>query len=156
MKDKLLEFLRQHQVLTVAVTEETGKPYAAALFYAVDDDLNLYVVSDTKTRHGTAMLADGRVAGTVHRDRQQWQQATGVQFVGHCRRLEGAERIRGWAVFMSRFGFLQEVTLAGVGQLAAALGRIDLWRIEPTWMRLIDNRVRFAHKEEWTRPDAPC
>jgi uncharacterized protein YhbP (UPF0306 family) len=26
-----------------------------------------------------------------------------------------------------------------------------LWRIEPAWMRLIDNRRGFGHKEEWTR-----
>jgi len=26
-----------------------------------------------------------------------------------------------------------------------------LWRIEPAWMRLIDNRCGFGYKEEWTR-----
>ena len=151
IKDKLLLWLREHQVLTAAVTGTDGRPYAAALFYAVDDDLSFYVVSDLKTRHGAAMLATGYVAGTIQRDRQQWADSTGVQFTGVCRRLDGIERARGWAVFMMRFGFLKAVKLAGIGELAAVLAKIDLWRIEPAWMRLIDNSVRFAHKEEWTR-----
>ena len=151
-RDKILEYVRQHQVLTVAVSETDGQPYAAALFYAVDDDLNFYVVSDPKTRHGAAMLADGRVAGTIHRDRQQWQAAQGVQFVGRCHRLSGTERVRGWAVFMTRFAFLQDVKLKGIGSLGAALAKIDLWRIVPAWIRLIDNGISFAHKEEWVRP----
>jgi hypothetical protein len=54
-------------------------------------------------------------------------------------------------VFIKRFGFLQTVKLAGIGDLAAALAKIDLWQIQPAWMRLIDNSVHFAHKEEWTR-----
>ena len=57
---------------------------------------------------------------------------------------------------MKRFAFLQEVNLAGIGSLASALAKVDLWRVEPEWMRLIDNSVRFAHKEEWTRPSATC
>jgi hypothetical protein len=154
MRDRLVAFLRDHQVLTLAVAGNDGAPYAAALFYAVDDELNFYVVSDPGTVHGRAMLNDGRVAGTVQRDRQSWQEAAGVQFTGRCRRLTGAERVRGWAVFMGRFGFLREVKLAGIGELAAALAKIDLWRIEPSWIRLIENKRGFGHKEEWTRQRA--
>lgn len=156
LASRLLQFLRAHQVLTLATADPDGQPYTAALFYAVDDDLNFYIVSDPKTRHGAAMLRDGRVAGTIQRDRQQWQDATGAQFTGRCVRLTGAARAAGWAVFMKRFAFLQEVNLAGIGSLASALAKVDLWRVEPEWMRLIDNGVRFAHKEEWTRPSATC
>jgi len=148
---KLLQFLRKHQVLTVAVTETDGHPYAAALFYAVDDDLSFYVVSDSTTRHGTAMLAVGVVAGTIQRDRQEWNELRGAQFIGKCARLEGVEYAKGWAVFLKRFVFLQAVKRDGVGALASALAKMDLWRIEPSWIRLLDNRVGFAHKEEWRR-----
>jgi len=40
-------------------------PYAAALFYAIDDELSFYVVTDPATRHGQAMLANPSVAGTI-------------------------------------------------------------------------------------------
>jgi len=98
-------------VLTLAV----DGPYAAALFYAADDELNLYVVTDPTTRHGTAMA--GRVAGTIQRDRQRWQEIRGVQFTGQCSQLTGAERAPGWTIFLKRFA------LAGVAELAPAFAK---------------------------------
>jgi len=34
------------------------------------------------------------------------------------------------------------------------LANTAMWRIDTTWIRLIDNRIGFGHKEEWTRPTA--
>jgi len=141
LKQQLLEFLREHKVLTLAV----DGPYAAALFYAVDSDLNLYVVTDPKTRHGQAL--GGKVAGTIQRDQQCWQEICGVQFTGQCVRLTGAERVAGWAMFLKRFA------LAGIEELAPAFAKVELWKITPDWLRLVDNRQGFGHKAEWTRQD---
>ena len=139
LKQQLLAFLREHQVLTLAV----DGPYAAAVFYAVDDDLNLYFVTDPKTRHGQAL--GGKVAGTIQRDRQSWKEIRGVQLTGHCRRLTGAAAVVGWALFLKRFA------LAGVAELAPAFAKVELWKITPDWLRLTDNRQGFGHKAEWTR-----
>ena len=32
-----------------------------------------------------------------------------------------------------------------------AVAKVALWEIKPDWMRLIDNRQVFGHKEEWRR-----
>ena len=146
-RPRLLAFLRAHRVLTVAVAEPDDTPYAAALFYAVDPQLRFYVVSDPATRHGTAMLARGTVAGTVQRDEQQWHEIQGVQFRGPCRQLTGAARNRAWALYVTRFPFVA----TGDVLLTAALMKTALWCIEPEWVRLIDNRLGFGHKEEWHR-----
>jgi hypothetical protein len=150
MRERLLKFLREHQVLTLAVTEANGNAYAAALFYAVDDDLRLYVVTDPGTRHGQAMLANPAVAGTIQRDRQRWQEIRGVQFRGLCRQLDGSSRARAWEIYTARFPFLQQPDAI----LARELASTAMWAIEPTWIRLIDNQRGFGHKEEWTPPGA--
>ncbi len=149
-RERLLALLRQHQVVTVAVTEMGGQPYAAALFYAVDEELRLYVVTDPATRHGQAMFAGGEVAGTIQLDQQQWQEIQGVQFRGRCQQLAGGERARAWELYAARFPFLQQSNAI----LTCELVQTALWCIEPTWMRLIDNRLGFGHKEEWRRPAA--
>ena len=141
-QQQLLAFLREHQVLTLAV----DGPYAAALFFTVDDALNLFVVTDPATQHGTAMAAAGRVAGTIQRDRQRWQEIRGVQFTGQCERLTGAARAAGWQLYLQRFANRE------IEELAPALAKVDLWKITTDWMRLIDNRQGFGHKAEWTRP----
>jgi uncharacterized protein YhbP (UPF0306 family) len=151
MRERLLKFLREHQVLTLAVMEADGSPYAAALFYAVDEELRFHVVTDPATRHGKAMLANPSVAGTIQLDRQQWHEIRGVQFRGLCRQLGSEERVRAWEVYRTRFVFLQQPDTT----LTRELANTALWRIDPTWIRLIDNRLGFGHKEEWTPPAAP-
>lgn len=147
IRDRLLAFLRGHRVLTVAVTDIEGAPCAAALFYVVDQKLRLYVVTDPSSRHGAAMLAKGVVAGTVQRDEQQWHEIQGVQFRGECRQLNGAQRLRAWGLYTARYPFVASGNLV----LTAALARTAMWEIEQEWMRLIDNRIAFGHKEEWHR-----
>lgn len=147
IRERLFSFLRAHRVLTVAVCDAENRPHAAALFYVVDRHLRFYVVTDPTSRHGAAMLARGEVAGTVQRDEQQWHEIQGVQFHGPCRQLEGAARVKAWTLYTTRFPFVASGNLL----LTAALARTAIWRIEPQWMRLIDNRLGFGHKEEWRR-----
>ena len=148
MRERLLKFLREHQVLTLAVMEADGGPYAAALFYAVDDELRFHVVTDPATRHGKALLANPSVAGTIQLDRQQWHEIRGVQFRGICRQLGSEERVRAREIYSARFPFLQQPDAI----LTRELANTAMWRIDTTWIRLIDNRIGFGHKEEWTRP----
>jgi len=149
VRERLLRFFREHQVLTLAVTEADGRACAAALFYGVDDDLRFYVVTDPGTRHGQAMLANPVVAGTVQRDRQQWREIQGVQFRGLCQQLGGTARAWAWEIYAARFRFLQQPNAILTRELAGTA----MWGIEPTWIRLIDNQAGFGHKEEWTPRD---
>ena len=148
VRERLLKFLREHQVLTLAVTEADTSPYAAALFYAVDDELRFHVVTDPATRHGKAMLANPSVAGTIQLDRQQWREIRGVQFRGLCRQLGSEERA--WEIYRARFPFLQQPDAL----LTRELANTAMWRIDTTWIRLIDNQIGFGHEEEWTPPAA--
>jgi uncharacterized protein YhbP (UPF0306 family) len=150
VRERLLKFLREHQVLTLAVMEADGSPHAAALFYAVDEKLRLYAVTDPATRHGKAMLANPSVAGTIQRDRQQWREIRGVQFRGICQQLESTERMQAWEFYSARFPFLREPNAI----LTREVANTALWRIDTTWIRLIDNQIGFGHKEEWTPPAA--
>jgi uncharacterized protein len=150
VRERLLKFLREHQVLTLAVVEADGNPYAAALLYAVDDELRFQVVTDPSTRHGRAMVANPSVAGTIQLDRQHWHEIQGIQFRGICRQLESTERARAWEIYSSRFPFLQQPNAI----LTRELVKTAMWRIDATWIWLIDNQIGFGHKEEWTPPAA--
>jgi uncharacterized protein YhbP (UPF0306 family) len=150
VRERLLEFFGEHQVLTLAVVEADGRPYAAALYYAIDDELRFQVVTDSATRHGKAMLANPSVAGTIQLDRQHCQEIRGVQFRGICRQLGSAERARAWEIYSARFPFLQQPNAI----LTRELVNTAMWRIDTTWIRLIDNRISFGHQEEWTPPAA--
>ncbi len=146
LRSRLLAFLHRHQVLTLAVTTAPAQPHAAALFYAVDEQLRFYVVTDPETAHGQAMAAGKLLAGTIQADQQQWHQVQGVQFHARCEQLSSRARRKGWDLYTVRFPFLLTNPV-----LTSALAKTALWRITPDWIRLVDNRLGFGHKEEWRR-----
>ena len=136
----LADFLAAHDTLTLATTGPDG-PAAAALFYApLREGLLLLFVSDPTSRHARHLAADPRCAATVHADGQAWRGIRGAQLRGSA---APAPR-RDWPRYLARFPMA-----ATVPELAAALGRTRLYRLEVAWARLIDNRQGFGHRDEW-------
>jgi uncharacterized protein YhbP (UPF0306 family) len=149
----LLDALRTHTTLTLAYADAEG-PQACAVLYALGTDAELVFVTSASTRHGRALsavpeapaaAAEVPVAFTAQADGQEWATLTGVQGRGRCRRLaDGPERDAGWRAYTERFPFV-----AADPRLQSALESTDLWAIQPTWLRLIDNSRGFATKLEW-------
>jgi hypothetical protein len=125
-------------------------PGAAAVFYAHDADLNLYFLSEERTRHGGNLLADPRVAGTIQADGQDWRGIRGVQVRGRAMPVSAGELAHAATTYGRKFAFVGAL-LAGAGSpgvLAGPLARARFWVLRPSWLRLVDNTVRFGFKEE--------
>ena len=149
--DRIAAFLAEHTTLTLATVDAEGAPAAAAVFYAHDAGFNIYFLSEERTEHGRNLLADARVAGTIHADGQDWRGIRGLQVRGQARPAAGTELVRAAAVYGRKFSFVA-AALAGSGSpgvLAGPLARARFWVLQPAWFRLIDNTVRFGFKEEW-------
>jgi uncharacterized protein YhbP (UPF0306 family) len=143
LRARLHTFLREHNVLTLAYADADG-PAACALWFAIDDALACYFLSAATTRHGAALAEGGPVAFTIQRDRQSWQGIQGVQGRGHCAPLPPDQQAAAWALYTTRFPLVTQQ----FPDIQAALARATLWRILPSWLRLIDNTRGFGHKEE--------
>ncbi len=143
-------FLAEHTTLTLATVDERGEPAAAAVFYAADDALNLYFLSEERTEHGQNLLRQGAAAGTIHADGQDWRAIRGLQVRGHARLVKGSELVHATTVYGRRFAFVATLLAGqgGPGVLSGPLARARFWVLQPAWLRLTDNTVRFGHKEE--------
>jgi uncharacterized protein len=151
LRERIAAFLAEHTTLNLATVGADGAPAAAAVFYAHDAGLNLYFLSEERTVHGRNLLADARVAGTIHADGQDWRGIRGVQLRGQARPVAGTELARAAAVYGRKYSFVAAL-LAGSGSpgvLAGPLARARFWVLQPAWFRLIDNTVQFGFKEEW-------
>ena len=73
--------LRENRYLTLATTDGAA-PWAAPLAYVVDDDLALYVVSATTSRHARDIAANPRVSVAVFDSHQPPLTGRGVQIDG--------------------------------------------------------------------------
>jgi uncharacterized protein YhbP (UPF0306 family) len=153
--ERVRAYLQQHTTMTLATVGPDGLPNAAAVFYAAGYDLNLYFLSEERTEHGQNMLKQTAIAATVQADGQDWRGIRGLQLRGHARLVNTGELPRAVAVYGSRFAFVASLLAGqgGSGVLSGPLARARFWVLRPSWIRLIDNTVRFGYKEE-LRPDA--
>ncbi|MGB6337130.1 MAG: pyridoxamine 5'-phosphate oxidase family protein [Thermoanaerobaculia bacterium] len=150
----LLAFLHHHDTMTLATIGPAGEPQAAAVFYAADEELNLYFLSDPGSRHGRNLAREPRVAATIQADGQDWQEITGLQIEGTAAVIEGPDEIARVAqLFAGRFDFLRELLAEGdavaAPELQGPLASSRFYVVRPTWIRSIDNKRGFGHHEEW-------
>lgn len=151
--NRVRELLAGHSTVTLATTAE-GRSWAAAVFYASDADLNLYFVSDLKTRHGRDMHRDARVTGAINHDVSTWGEVIGLQIEGRAVVLEGEERLKALETYLARFPDVRRLfdrpRDANEKVIAERLQRAPFWRLMPRWIRLIDSTRGFGWKWETT------
>ena len=152
LHSRLRAFLAAHNTMTLATVGPDAAPYAAAVFYAADEDLRLFFLSSPNSRHSLAIEHDPRVAATIQADNQEWQEIQGIQIVGTAREVHGtAELAHATRIYAARFDFLAgllDQSGSGPAALRGPLASSRFYVLQPTWIRLIDNTVGFGYKEE--------
>lgn len=100
LKKAILEYLEENRLMTVA-TSKGDTPWASTVFYAYDDKLNLYFMSDKETRKTVNILKNPKVAVTIDREQPAPGKVRGIQ-------LEGAAQISDDpSVFLARHAWGQ-------------------------------------------------
>ena len=125
--------MSRHHVLTLATASSEGVPYCAACFYAYDKRRNLIIfTSDDTTYHAQQMAANSTVAVAINLETRIVGKVQGIQICGTVRRGDETEK----SVYIKRFPY-------------AALAPLNIWVVEPTFMKLTDNTLGFGKKLIW-------
>ena len=145
------QMLAAHHTLTLATVSASG-PWSATVFYASDDDFNLYFVSDHRTRHARDMVSRPDVALAINADVDNWNDVRGLQIEGVAARVTGVERAQALALYLAKFASVKALfeTPRSVDErtIAERLRDTDFWRVTPRFIRLIDNGRGFGFKQE--------
>jgi len=149
-REKVSAFLAAQTTLSLATTNADGAPHVCDVFFAHDENLAIYFLSDPKTRHLQNLQRDARVSATVHATTRGWEQIRGVQIAGEARRVDETERARAYELYARKYPFVKQWLPSAdmLGRALAKLGVIEMHKIVPRWMRWIDNGEGFGHKEE--------
>lgn len=151
LKGAILEELLQHTVLTLAVNGEAG-PHAVSLMYACDA-LDVYWLSDPKTRHSSFLASNSSAAVTIARQTEDFRKIKGLQIQGHAHRLTNTEEeIAAFNLLLARYPFLKQFA---AGKLARHLGAAVVYRFRPASVTLIDNTRGFGFKQTLELADCP-
>jgi uncharacterized protein YhbP (UPF0306 family) len=157
LKARIRTFLAGHNTMTLATLGPDGAPQAAAVFYAAGDDLSLYFLSSPRSRHSENLLAQPRVAATIHADGQSWQAIQGLQIEGRARPVTGArETAQAARIYARRFEFVRGLLEGADGPtaLAGPVATSRFYVLHPRWIRLVDNTLGFGHHEELSLEDS--
>lgn len=129
-------YLKKQHVLSVC----GGQPvWCANCFYVFDTErVAFWMMSETDTRHGTNMLNDAQVAGTVNGQPKSVMLIKGVQYSGRARVLEGEEAAQAKKAYMKRFPIAAKVSA-------------PVWEITLDELKMTDNALGFGKKHHWTR-----
>ena len=133
---RIIDFIRRHHVLTLATSVE-GEPYCAACFYAYDKERNRIVfTSDDSTRHAQQMLENAKVAVGITLETRIVGKVQGVQICGVASRGNDEDK----RLYIKRFPY-------------AALAPLNIWAVEPTFIKFTDNTLGFGKKLIWSNQE---
>ena len=133
--------LAETPALTLATLDADGTPRATPLYFAVDDALRLLFLSGGETIHASNLSRRPEAAAALYPAVDDWRALRGLQLKGQVETLGPAPHRPEFAIYLDRFPFA-----AG---LAPQIETSLLFRLAPTWIRLIDNRRGFGFQCEW-------
>jgi len=150
-RDAIRQMLESHNTITLATCHE-GKPWAASLFFASDKHLNLYFVSDHRTRHARHIQECDSAVATVNADCALWTDVRGLQVEGRVALVTGLERVNALRHYLAKFHDVRALFEAPQNDdeqtIAARLKAANMYCLTPAWIRLIDNGRWFGYKLE--------
>jgi nitroimidazol reductase NimA-like FMN-containing flavoprotein (pyridoxamine 5'-phosphate oxidase superfamily) len=126
--DRILEFLREQNTLTLATVSRTGVPRATTLTYA-HEGLNLYVWMSPEATAAKNVEQNPLVAFTIDEYTSNWTKTRGIQGTGECQIiLLGDEISHIVELFVQKFPDLDRTPPSN----------ISFFRITPTELQAID------------------
>ena len=145
LRPRIEAFLQAHHVMSLATAGPAG-PWSAAVFYA-SEGVTLYFLSAPASRQSRDIAASGRAAAAIQKDISDWREIRGLQLEGGATRLSGGERDAALARYGMKFPLVANLVVAPK-EIAAALARVEWYRLSPRRIRLVDNSLGFGHREE--------
>jgi len=151
-RDAIRQMLESHNTITLATCHE-GHPWAASLFFASDRQLNLYFVSDYRTRHARHIEECATVVAAINPDCASWGDVRGLQIEGQASVVSGLERAGALRHYLGKFHEVSALFESPKGEneetIAARLKAANMYRLQPSFIRLIDNSRWFGFKQEF-------
>lgn len=103
VEQKIREYLPQIIHMSLATVKD-NKPWVCEVHFSYDDELNLYFISSSKTRHAQELIANSQVAGNIVVQHHRDQKVRCVDFEGTAEMLDGASADEAYGAYVARNG----------------------------------------------------
>jgi hypothetical protein len=142
----------EQNTMTLA-TAGSNIAWAAPVYYVFFKSA-FYFLSAPGSRHIKEALENGRASSAVYASGTTWQEIRGLQMSGNIRAVEGSlEAIQVLRVYLKKYPFTKEFFKNKSSLDPASFWErfgVKLYRFKPSLVYYLDNRIRFAFREEVT------
>ncbi len=143
--------LAADQTTMTLATAEDGEPWAAPVYYVFFRSA-FYFLSSPESRHIKEALENGRASSAIYASGSTWQEIRGLQMAGSLNPVSGGlEAFQGLHEYLKKFPFTKEFfknnKMLDPKHFWERFG-VKLYRFGPSLVYYLDNRIRFAFREE--------
>lgn len=144
-------FLERIHIMTIA-TCEGDRPWTATVYFAADEDLDLYFVSSRQSRHAQELRKNPRVAAALCDPSRASGKALGLQIEGRAVPPHASKLPRALSTYSRRFPWAREFVSDPIRFLGDA-AHASLVRVVPDRMWFLDEEHFGPHgRREWNPP----
>lgn len=93
LKQLITEYLKKAKMMQIA-TAVGNQPWACTVYFAYDEDLNLYWISKPSRRHSEEIRNNEKVAGTIVLPHTPGNKVRGIQFQGVGKELRNVDDVK--------------------------------------------------------------
>ena len=144
IKEDISKFIKKNGIMTLATQSSKG-PWACTVYYGVDDDMNLYIVTDPNSTHGKDMTKNVRVAFNIFDSHQKiYKSKKGVQGSGTIEMVKGPANIaKALALWHKQNpGVEKSITIKEVKKFADT----KVFKITPKYLKFFNKGLYFPEE----------
>jgi len=140
MRNKILELLDQHRIMTVATVRPDGWPQATTVGYA-NDGLTLYFLCSPQSQKAQNLARDDRVSLTIDHDTSDPMAITGLSMAAHAQPVQDpAEAKHSLELLVKKYPEYMSLPMPTPEQ-------IRTYRVTPVVISVLDYAKGFAHAD---------
>jgi nitroimidazol reductase NimA-like FMN-containing flavoprotein (pyridoxamine 5'-phosphate oxidase superfamily) len=140
LRNKILELLGQHRIMTVATNRSDGWPQATTVGY-VTDGLTLYFLCGTDSQKAHNLARDNRISLTMDHDTSDPMAITGLSMAALAAPVDDpAEMAKAWSMVPAKFPEYAAYPMPKLEQLR-------IFRVTPTVISVLDYSKGFGHSD---------
>lgn len=107
LKKLIVEYLQKAKLMQLATSKE-NQPWVCNVYFAFDDNFNIYWISKPERRHSEEVRNNTKVAGAIVLPHTPGDDVRGIQFQGKAYELSGKDAEDGIKVYAKRYDMPQE------------------------------------------------
>jgi nitroimidazol reductase NimA-like FMN-containing flavoprotein (pyridoxamine 5'-phosphate oxidase superfamily) len=140
LRQKILELLDQHRLMTVATNRPDGWPQATTVGY-VNDGLTLYFLCAPQSQKAQNLARDDRISLTIDHDTSDPMAITGLSMAAHARAVDDpAEVTKALNMMPAKFPEYAALPMPKPDE-------IRIFRVTPTVISVLDYTKGFGHSD---------